>query len=229
MTVPSNSLGTINLLSSSEASLQEITCKFGNTCQRRKSLSGHSKIAEATTSSGEKLVITLEKLNEKDSKLQWDMFHEQLKYNKERDLVIQENARLTHANQGNLVQAIAGLTQVLSATLQSPSFPIRSNHPPYGQIHHPHLSYGASPNYSSTANHQGPLAYGVQLQQPTYGASSYQREPLYGPTSLHQPLWTKFGIVDATFESKNGEASNDRTNDKTASLENLISANEHDQ
>lgn len=74
-------------LSSSEASFVDLTKKFGNTGQRRKSISGHKQIAEATQNSGENLVKTMEKLNEQDRKLQWDIFQEQLKYNKQRDMI----------------------------------------------------------------------------------------------------------------------------------------------
>ena len=203
-------VGPVNLLSSSEASLQELTRKFGNTGQRQKSLSGHSKIAEVTNSSGEKLVTMLEKLNEKDSKLQWDMFQEQLRYNRERDLITQENARLTHANPGNLVQAIAGLTQVLSTTLQSSSFPVRSynpTHPPYGPINPPH--YGLTTNCEAPPPYTTIATYGVHQQQP------YHREPSCGPLSLYPPVWAKSSTIDAS-------------NDETACPENLLSANKHD-
>ncbi len=70
-------------LSSSEATFVDLTKKFGNTGQRRKSISGHKQIAEATQNTGENLVKTMEKLNEQDRKLQWDIFQEQLKYNKQ--------------------------------------------------------------------------------------------------------------------------------------------------
>lgn len=113
---------TLEVLSSSEASFEELTRVFGNTGHRRKSLSGHTKIAEATQTSSDKLVSTLEKLNERDTQLQWKIFQEQLNYNKERDLIAQENVRLTHANQSSLVQAITSLTNVLSLGLRPPVY-----------------------------------------------------------------------------------------------------------
>ena len=105
------------LSSSEETNYQHLSRKYGNTCQKRKSTSGHTKIAEATMDSNDKLVTTLEKLNEGDSKLQWDIFQQQLIYNRQKDMLVQENARLTHMNQSMLVQAITGLTQVLSIGL----------------------------------------------------------------------------------------------------------------
>jgi hypothetical protein len=113
-------------LSSSEASFVDLSRKFGNTSQRQRSLSGHKQIAQATQSTGESLVNTLEKLNECDSKLQWEIFQEQLKYNRQRDLIQQENVRMTHMNQSSLVQAITGLTQVLGVGLsRPPTYPPR--------------------------------------------------------------------------------------------------------
>ncbi len=106
------------LSSSEETTYQHLSRKYGNTSQKRKNASGHTKIAEATLDSNDKLVTTLEKLNEGDSKLQWDIFQQQLIYNRQKDMLVQENARLTHINQSMLVQAITGLTQVLSIGLR---------------------------------------------------------------------------------------------------------------
>ena len=57
------------LSSSEETTYQHLSRKYGNTGQERKSTSCHTKIAEATMDSNDKLVTTLEKLNERDSKL----------------------------------------------------------------------------------------------------------------------------------------------------------------
>ena len=105
------------LSSSEETTYQHLSRKYGNTGQKRKSASGHTKIAEATLDSNDKLVTTLEKLNERDSKLQWDIFQQQLLYNRQKDMLVQGNARLAHINQ-SMVQTITGLTQVLSIGLR---------------------------------------------------------------------------------------------------------------
>jgi hypothetical protein len=163
-TTPTTPIGLVNL-SSSEASFVDLSRKFGNTSQRQRSLSGHKQIAQATQSTGESLVNTLEKLNECDSKLQWEIFQEQLKYNRQRDLIQQENVRMTHMNQSSLVQAITGLTQVLGVGLSRPT--IYDSHP----IHPQYQSYGS-------ANHAS-YAYGMptNANQPTFGRENHSPQP----------------------------------------------------
>jgi hypothetical protein len=70
-------------------------------------------------------------------------------------MIAEENARLTHINQGSLVQAITGLTQVLSVGLNRPPlYPSRFNTTPHPVVYEDELVH---PLYHSATTH----AYGV--------------------------------------------------------------------
>ena len=143
---------------------------------------------------------TLEKLNERDSKLRWEIFQEQLNYNKQRDLIQQENVRMTHINQSSLVQAITGLTQVLGVSLsRPPTYPPR----PIPTIHEPTMydSHPIHPLYQSygPTNHAS-YAYGMpsNANQPTFGRENHSSQP----TTSGVQYTTNFAAADTTGDGK---------------------------
>jgi hypothetical protein len=102
-----------------------------NTAVRRKSMSGHNIIAEATKASGEVMASQMRDMAESSRELernkievQLKLFTEQMAYQREKDrrlyenvVIANENARLAILKQGEVVSCLAQLSYVLSKGL----------------------------------------------------------------------------------------------------------------
>ena len=116
------------VISSSEASECNGGRKLGNTAVRRKSLSGHTLIAQATRASGDVLAGQMKDMAEASRdierskiEMQLKLFAEQMLYQREKDrrlhessCIANENARLAIEKQGEVVKCLAELSCVLS-------------------------------------------------------------------------------------------------------------------
>lgn len=119
---------TPHVLSSSGTSQYSGQMRPGNTAVRRKSLSGHSVIAEATKATGAVMAAQMQEIANASRELerskievQLKLFSEQMEYQREKDrrmyensLVANENARLAIMKQGEMVSCLAQLSTVLT-------------------------------------------------------------------------------------------------------------------
>jgi hypothetical protein len=109
-------------------------------------------------------------------------------------MIAQENTCLTHINQGSLVQAITGLTQVLSVGLRRPpAYPSRANTSSYPTMYEAELVH---PLYQAATTH----AYGVEsvaTQQMgnqnvattfAYGKGTSTVETIDSPSNLNEKI-----------------------------------------
>ena len=109
--------------------------KIGNTAVRRKSISGHNLIAQATRASGDVMAGQMKKMAEASRELekskievQLKLFSEQMQYQREKDrhlhessCIANENAKLAIEKQGEVVKCLAQLSSVLSRGMHLPS------------------------------------------------------------------------------------------------------------
>ena len=123
---------TTHLLSSNETVEASGRSRPSNTGQRRKSLSGHSLIANATRATGEAMAEQMKQMAKESQELekskievQTRLFDQQMQYQIERDMRLQENARLANENaklaiekQGQVVLCLANLSSALTVGLQ---------------------------------------------------------------------------------------------------------------
>lgn len=103
----------------------------GNTAVRRKSISGHSIMAEATRATGNVMAGEMRAVAEVGRELerskiqvQLNLFEKQMEYNRECDrrlhenaAVVNENAKLAIQKQGQVVQCLAHIAHVLRSGL----------------------------------------------------------------------------------------------------------------
>jgi hypothetical protein len=103
----------------------------GNTAMRRKSLSSHNILAEATKASGEVMAMQMREmaaasrdLERSKIDIQLKLFLEQMEYQREKDRRLYENARMANENahlaiikQGEVVSCLAQLSNVLKVGL----------------------------------------------------------------------------------------------------------------
>ena len=123
-----------HVISSSDTSECNTRRNVGNTAVKRKSLSGHTIIAEATRASGDVMAGQMKEMAEASRDLerskievQLKLFAEQMQYQREKDLrlhqssiIANENARLAILKQGEVVQCLAQLSSVLTMGLRPP-------------------------------------------------------------------------------------------------------------
>jgi hypothetical protein len=119
-------------ISSTDTSDFSIKRRPSNTGVRRKSLSGHNVIAEATKASGDVMATQMRdmatasrELERSKIDVQLKLFSEQMEYQREKDrrlyknsLIANENARLAIIKQGEVVSCLAHLSTVLSMGLK---------------------------------------------------------------------------------------------------------------
>lgn len=118
---------TPHVISSSDTSQYAVNRRHGNTGVRRKSLSGHTVIAEATKASGALMAAKMEDianasrdLERSKIEVQLKLFTEQMEYQREKDRrmyenaqIANENARLAILKQGEMVSCLSHLSTVL--------------------------------------------------------------------------------------------------------------------
>ena len=123
------------VISSSDTSDSNAKRCTGNTAVKRKSLSGHTLIAEATRAIGKVLASQMREMAEagrdiKRSKIevQLRLFTKQMQYQRVKDLklhesscIANENARLAILKQNKVVQCLTQLSSVLSMGLRLPN------------------------------------------------------------------------------------------------------------
>ena len=134
---------TPQVISSSDTSSFSLKRRPGNTGVRRKSISGHTLVADATKATGALMTEQMKDIAEcsrdlERSKIevQLKLFSEQMEYQRQKDhrlyvnsLVANENVRLSILKQGEMVNCLAQLSTVLSKSLlmtngqDSPSMP----------------------------------------------------------------------------------------------------------
>lgn len=126
---------TPHVISSTDTSEVNPRRQLGNTAVKRKSLSGHTLIAEATRATGDVMAGQMKEMVEASRDLerskidvQLKLFSENMQYQREKDLRLHEssvlanqNAKLAIMKQGEVVQCLAQLTSVLSMGLRPPS------------------------------------------------------------------------------------------------------------
>lgn len=129
---------TPHLISSSDTGEFGLCDRPGSTVVRRKTMSGHSIIAEATHATGNVMAGDMRSIAEAGRKLerskiqvQHNLFDKQMEYNRERDrrlhenaIVVNENAKLAIHKQGQVVQCLVHIAHVLRGSL-----PQRNNPP----------------------------------------------------------------------------------------------------
>ena len=134
---------TPQVINSSDTSSFSLKRRPGNTDVRRKSISGHTLVADATKATGDLMTEQMKDIAECSRNLerskievQLKLFNEQMEYQRQKDhrlyvnsLVANENARLSILKQGEMVNYLAQLSSVLSKSLlmtngqESPSMP----------------------------------------------------------------------------------------------------------
>lgn len=136
------------VISSSDTSAYAVHKRPGNTAVRRKSLSGHSVIAEATKATGSIMAAQMQEIADSSRELerskievQLKLFSEQMAYQREKDrrmyenaTVANENARLSILKQGEMVNCLSQLSSVLSHGLTMSSRGGQSPVPQGGHI-----------------------------------------------------------------------------------------------
>lgn len=119
---------TPHVISSSETSNSAAQRRLGNTGVRRKNVSGHSIVAEATKATGAVMAQQMQDIAEASRELerskievQLKIFSEQMAYQREKDrrlyenaTVANDNARLSILKQGEMVSCLSTLSTVLS-------------------------------------------------------------------------------------------------------------------
>ena len=119
------------VISSSGTSSYSLKCRPGNTAVRRKSLSGHTVIAEATKATGAVMAQHMHEIAQSSRELerskievQLKLFSETMAYQRDKDLrnyemtlAANENARLSIMKQGEMVNCLTQLSGVLSKSL----------------------------------------------------------------------------------------------------------------
>lgn len=119
------------LISSSDTTSEGSSQRPGNTGVRRKALSGHSLLAEATRATGTEMTNQMREIAESTRDMerakidvQFKLFTEQMQYYRDRDMSLNDNAREVNENaklaiqkQGQMVQCLSHLSHVLSAGL----------------------------------------------------------------------------------------------------------------
>jgi hypothetical protein len=133
--LPPTSVQAPVYISSTDASEFSSRQRPGNTGVRRKSLSGHNVIAEATKASGEVMAMQMRdmsavsrELERSKIEVQLKLFSEQMEYQREKDrrlyqssLIANENARLAILKQGEMVSCLTQLSTVLQVGLHKSS------------------------------------------------------------------------------------------------------------
>ena len=119
------------VISSSENSQYAVHRRPGNTVVRRKNLSGHSVIAEATKATGSVMAAQMQEIASANREMerfklevQLKRFSKQMEYQKEKDrrvyenaVAANENARLAILKQSEMVHCLVQLSSVLSTGL----------------------------------------------------------------------------------------------------------------
>lgn len=117
-----------HVISSSDISQYAVHKRPGNTAVSRKSLSGHTIIAEATKATGSIMAAQMQEIADASREVerskmevQLRLFTEQMAYQREKDqrmyenaIVANENARLAILKQGEMVHCLSQLSTVLS-------------------------------------------------------------------------------------------------------------------
>lgn len=126
-----------HVISSSGTSSYSLAKRPGNTAVKRKSVSGHAIIAEATKTTGTVMAQKMQDIAELSRDLerskmevQLKLFSEQMAYQREKDrrlyetaITANENARLSVMKQGEIVNCLAQLSTVLDKSFNTSSKP----------------------------------------------------------------------------------------------------------
>lgn len=122
---------TPHVISSSETSQATMQRRTGNTGHKRKNLTGHAIIADATKATGVVMAQQMQDIADASRELerskievQLKLFSEQMAYQREKDrrlyenaTVANDNARLSILKQGEMVSCLSQLSTVLSQSL----------------------------------------------------------------------------------------------------------------
>lgn len=128
---------TPQIISSSDTASYSLGRRPGNTAVRKKNVSGHTVIAEATKATGLVMAKQMEDIAESSRALerskidvQLKLFSEQMAYQREKDrrlydnaVAANETARLSIIKQGEIVHCLAQLSTLLGRKLSSSSSP----------------------------------------------------------------------------------------------------------
>ena len=134
------------IISSSETSSYSLGRRAGNTGVKRKAVSGHTIITEATKSSGALVAKHIQEIAESSraferSKIdvQLQLFTKQMAYQCEKDrrlyenaVQANENARLSIMKQGDIVNCLSHLSTVIGKSLSRSSSPHNARHELHG-------------------------------------------------------------------------------------------------
>ena len=137
---------TPQIISSSETSSYSLGSRPGNTGVKRKAVSGHTIIAEATKSSGALVAKHMQEIAESSRALerskidvQLQLFTEQMAYQREKDRRLYENAVQANENawllimkQGDIVNCLSHLSSVIGKSLSRSSSPHNARHELHG-------------------------------------------------------------------------------------------------
>lgn len=120
------------VISSSDTSENTIHRRPGNTTIKRKTLTGHTVVAEETKATGELMATEMREMVLCSRDIEWSkmdiqlkLFEEQMDYQREKDRKldlrahrVDENAKLSIMKQREVVECLSKLTVVLSAGMQ---------------------------------------------------------------------------------------------------------------
>lgn len=129
------------VISSSDTSSYSLARRPGNTAVKRKTMSGHTIIAEATKATGavmakqmEDIAIASRELERSKIEVQLKLFSEQMSYQRQKDLRLyenavaaNENARLSIMKQSDIVHCLSQLSTVLGRSVTRCSTPEDQN------------------------------------------------------------------------------------------------------
>ena len=158
------------VISSSDTSEFTVKRRSGNIGVRRKNLTAHNVIAEATKATGNVLAQHMQDIAESSRELerskievQLKLFSEQMEYQREKDwriyenaLAANENARLSILKQGDMVNFLVHLSSVLSKSLIMTSAASMPQSTPHEETTAPRPSCNAAPLQSTDATTDQP-------------------------------------------------------------------------
>lgn len=166
---------------------------------RRKSLSGHTVIAEATKATGSIMAAQMEEtanarreLERSKIEVQLKLFTEQMEYQREKDRrmyenasIANENARLAIVKQGEMVSCLSKLSTVLSKRLRMSTRGEHSAGAPRGDP-----LFGTAPASLFPAAHAGYSAQKHGSAEPSPSFNSTEAPTATTPPSHFQPQST---------------------------------------
>ena len=209
---------TLQNISSSDTSHFGAGRRPGNTCVKRRNMTGHTVMAEATKATGAAMAQQMQDIAEASRELerskievQLKLFSEQMSYQREKDRrlyenasIANDNARLSILKQGEMVSCLSQLSQVLSQSLN------------------------VNKNYSFQAGHQ---AAGEKDSTSTgaFYAAGTSPKPAYTPSPMNEypgrPVlaYSRGGIPSTSFAFHQDEEcftpGHDQTGTETASVD----------